>query len=157
MQEVSAPSASSSGPGRAPQRVLVLYEPGRAGDAAVDVARALAEEHLANLTIASVVPQAVSGARCGGSAVDYNRAVRESVAKELDQARRRLGMLAGRAAFKLLIEGADPPLASWSAGLRFDLILLPARRRLLRARRHPAAAALRRTHAEVRIVGASAG
>jgi hypothetical protein len=137
-------------------RVMVLYETGRAGDAAVDSARELARATDAAVTLVGLVPQAEGGGpRCGGSAREYNQAVMEQVAAELHVAKRRLGALADDARVELLIEGTDPPLADWSAAHGFDTILLPARRRLLRHDKHPEAARLQRaTGADVRIIDA---
>jgi hypothetical protein len=60
-----------------------------------------------------------------------------------------------RAAFKLLVEDRDPLLADWIASGCFDVVLLPARRCLLRRAKHPAADQLRRsTRADVRVVDA---
>jgi hypothetical protein len=131
----------------------VLNEPGPATAAVLDVARQLVEQADAALTVVSVVPQAPSGPRCGGSALEYNSAVCQTVAEELERARAALGEAAAHATFKMLIEGVDPPLEVWSAAAGFDLILLPARRRPLRSLKHPHAARLsRQTGAEVRII-----
>jgi hypothetical protein len=135
-----------------------VHEPARASVAALELARRLIEQEHAALTVLSMVPQAPSGPRCGGSALEYNQALRESAEHELEQARVELGEQAAHASFELLIEGVDPPLSEWCAASGFDLILLPARRRPLRALKHPDAARLRRrTTAEVRIVGLSGG
>lgn len=135
--------------------VLVLFEPGRAGAAAVDLARELAERDHAGVTVLAVVPVAPSGSRCGNSATEYNSFVRDAVAQELEQAREQLAGFGGGATFELLAEGDDPPLHEWVAKAGVDLVLLPARRRPLRSLKHPAAVPLRRsTHAEVRIVDA---
>jgi nucleotide-binding universal stress UspA family protein len=139
-------------------RVLLLFEPGRAGAAAVELGRRLLYEDQADLTVVALAPQAQSGARCGNSPLDYNEAVRNQAAGELESARARLG---DRASFKLLVEGHDPSLQDYAAQAGFDVIVLPARRRPLRSSKHPAAAALRRlTAAEIRIVdsrGVAAG
>jgi nucleotide-binding universal stress UspA family protein len=136
------------------KRVLVLFEAGHAGIAAVERAHELAEHDKARLTVVSVVPQVPAGrcGRCGCSPLDYNAAVRDAVAEELGQARERLAELGDRASFELLLERTDPPLPDWSAAAGFDVILLPAHRRPLRSASHPAATALRRTGAEVWIV-----
>jgi hypothetical protein len=148
------PSIEHAASEAARTRVLVLFEPGRAGAAAVDLAREAGELGHAALTIASVVPQAPSGSRCGNSATEYNQIVLESVAQELDEARRRLGGVDAR--FELLIDG-DPPLHEYVAAGAFDVVLLPSRRRPLRSVKHPAAAELRRrTRADVRIVDPTA-
>jgi nucleotide-binding universal stress UspA family protein len=145
-----APATASAPRGR---RVLVLHEPGPAGTAALDLARELDLQERASLTVVAVAPTAPSGSRCGGSAVEYNTVIRETVADDLDRARERLGPASGRADYVLLVEDEDPSLEDWVAARDFDLILLPARRRLLRASGHPAAARLGRvTDAEVRVV-----
>jgi hypothetical protein len=134
-------------------RVVVLHEPGPSGAAALDLARQLDLEQGATVTVVAVVPSAPSGPCCGGSARDFNATVRDVVAGELDQARTRLGHAAGRTDYVLLVEGQDPPLQDWIAAHGYDLILLPARRRLLRTPGHPAAAQLRgRAGGEVRVV-----
>ena len=133
--------------------VAVLFEPGRAGAAAIALARELAERDGTIVTVLGVVPVAPSGSRCGNSATLYNVVVRDAVAQELDQAREQLAGSGDRATFELLTEGTDPPLDEWVAKAGVDLVLLPARRRPLRSAKHPAAAALRRSAAaEVQIV-----
>jgi nucleotide-binding universal stress UspA family protein len=135
------------------ERVLVLYEQSRAGAAAIDVARDLAELDKATVTVVGVAPQAPSGPRCGNSALDYNEAVAESVVHDLERARERLGEWAAHAHFRLLIEGAEPSFAQFASKGAFDLVLLPARRRLLRAAHHPEASRLKQiAGAEIRIV-----
>jgi nucleotide-binding universal stress UspA family protein len=135
------------------ERVLVLYEQGRGGAAAIDVARELAELENAVLTVVGVAPQAPSGPRCGNSAVHYNEAVADSVARDLNRARERLGAAAGRASFVLLVEGADQTLEQFARSGGFDLVLLPGHRRPLRGRGHPQAARIARVaHTEIRIV-----
>jgi hypothetical protein len=84
--------------------------------------------------------------------MDYNAAVRDAAADELEQARQQLREIGDRAAFKLLTQSTDPPLHEYVAAAGFELILLPARHRPLRSTKHPAAAALRRTGADVRVV-----
>jgi nucleotide-binding universal stress UspA family protein len=126
--------------------------------AALDVARELDLNEKATLTVVGVAPTAPSGSRCGGSALGFNAVVREAVTEELDMARQRLGHAAGRTDYVLLVEGEDPPLEEWIAARGFDLILLPARRRLLRTPGHPAAARLRNVPgAEVRVVPRPSG
>jgi len=137
-----------------PRKVLVLYEHSRAGAAAIDFARGIAEDEGAALTIVAIAPQAPSGPRCGNSALEYNEVVAESVAHDLEQARQRLGPAAAAgAAFVLLVEGADQTLEQFVRSGGFELVLLPGRRRPFRAPRHPEAARLRLTAgAEIRIV-----
>ena len=146
---------------RSPDRVLVLCEHGRAGAAAIDFARELARHDHVTVTVVGVAPQAPSGSRCGNSATEFNDAVADSVVQDLEQAREQLGPAADRASFRLLVEGAPPSLAQFAAEGRFDLVLLPAHRRPLRAAYHPQAKRLGQLPgADIRIVdrrGAGAG
>jgi nucleotide-binding universal stress UspA family protein len=138
------------------ERILVLCEHGRSGAAAIDLARRVAELGKAMLTVVAVAPQAPSGPRCGNSAIEYNQAVAESVARDLDWARERLAGAAECAEFLLLIDGADQTLEQLARSGGFDLVLLPARRRPLRAAGHPEASRLGRIGgAEIRIVAAA--
>jgi hypothetical protein len=133
------------------KRVLVVFEPGRSGTAALELARELVEGQGATLTVVGVAPQGVSGTRCGNSALDYNLAVRDSVAGDLGHARAWLGEFGVRASYELLIDGVSPSLDEFAAAGRFDLVLLPARRRPMRG--HPATQRLRRaTAAEIQVI-----
>jgi nucleotide-binding universal stress UspA family protein len=133
--------------------VLVLYEHSRAGIAAIELARELAEREHSNLTVVGVAPRAPSGPRCGNSAVEYNEAVADSVARDLDEAKERLGRVAERAAFVLLVDGADQTLEQLARSGGFGLVLLPAHRRPFRKPGHPAASELSGVAgAEIRIV-----
>jgi hypothetical protein len=137
------------------KRVAVLYEPGRAGLAALDLAGRLAADESSVLTVVSVAPQDTRICCGAGSAIDYNQAVREAVGAELQRARELLGDAGDRASFKLLVQDTDPPLAAWIDATGFDIVLLPARRRPLRSAKHPAADQLvRLTSAEIRVVDA---
>ena len=134
------------------KRVPVVFEPARGGAAALELGRELAECHGAALTVVSIAPQGMSGARCGNSALDYNLAVQDSVARDLDHVRAWFEEVGVRASYELLLDGASPSLDDLAAE-GFDLVLLPARRRLMRAPGHPAAAGLRRaTSADVQVV-----
>jgi hypothetical protein len=135
--------------------VVVLYEPGRNGAAALDEARRLAVDDGFDLTVVSVAPQDTRIC-CGAiSAMDYNQAVCDAVDTELREARELLGPVGNRASFRLLVEHTDPPLAAWITARDCDVVLLPARRRPLRRVKHPAAGQLRRsTRAEVHVVEA---
>ena len=131
-----------------------MCEHGRAGDAAIDLARDLVSTGDAMLTVVAVAPQAPSGTRCGNSATDYNEIVAASVARDLRQARARLGRLANRTTFVLLLEGVDETLEQFARSGGFARVVLPARHRpLRRAPYHPDASGLRLTAgAEIRIV-----
>jgi hypothetical protein len=135
------------------KRVLVVFEPGRSGAATLELARELVERQGAALTVVSVAPQGISGARCGNSARDYNLAIQDSVAGDLAHARAWLGEFGVRASFELLIDRVPPSLDEFAAAGRFDLVLLPGRRRPMRARGHPAEARLRRaTSADIQVI-----
>lgn len=141
------------------ERVLVLFESGRGGGSALAVGRELALEHAARLTVVCVAPQAASGARCGNSALDFNRAIADDAARDLDLACERLASAGVGATYKLLVEGKDPTLPEFASEREFDLVLLPARRRLLGGHRHPEAARVSRAcGVAVRVVrGVAAG
>jgi nucleotide-binding universal stress UspA family protein len=135
------------------KRVLVVFEPGRGGAAVLGLARELADREGATLTVVSVAPQGVSGARCGNSALDYNLALQDSVVEDLDHARAWLAEFGVRASYELLIERTWPSLDEFATAGRFDLVLLPARRRPLRPAGHTAAERLRlATGAEIQVV-----
>jgi nucleotide-binding universal stress UspA family protein len=137
------------------ERVLVVFEPGRAGAATIDTARELIGEGR-QLTVVCVAPQAPSGPRCGNSALDYNDALIDATRADLHAARELLGDAGHAAAFELLLEGVDPPVHELAARGRFDLVLLPARRRPLRSCKHPAATPIRAGGIEVRVVDPAA-
>jgi nucleotide-binding universal stress UspA family protein len=138
---------------RSAERVLVLCEHSRAGEAAIDLAGELAELEDAAVTVVGVAPRAPSGARCGNSAIEYNEAVADSVTQDLERARARLAGAAARSTFVLLVDGADQTLEQFAISGGFDLVLLPARRRPLRGAYHPEAHRLQHlAGAEIRIV-----
>ncbi len=131
-------------------RVLVLFEPGRSGVAALDQARELVEHQHAELTVVSIAPRARSGP-CTGPALAYNDAVADSVVGDLERARAHLGAV--DASYRLLTEGEEPSLGDFAAC--FDLVLLPGRRRPFRPATHPQAARLSACAcAEVRVIDA---
>jgi hypothetical protein len=134
-------------------RVVVLYEHGRSGAAALDAARRLLVNDGPALRVAAVAPQD-RAMWCGAaSAVDFNSAVQAAVSDELDEARELIRPWAVLAVFKLLVEGQDPPLPTWISDRGFDVVLLPARGATVRRPRHPAAAELRgKTAADVRVI-----
>ena len=135
------------------KRVLVVFESARSGAATLELARELVQQQGAALTVLSVAPQGTSGPRCGNSPLDYNLAVQDAVAGDQDHARAWLEEFDIRASYELLIDGVSPSLDEFAAAGRFDLVLLPARRRPMRAPGHPAAARLRRTTgAEIQVV-----
>jgi hypothetical protein len=136
-------------------RIAAVVEPGRRGAAALAQAAALAATSASELTAVAIAPRVATVCRsCGGvSARAYNCAARDEVADELEQAIANLGPIARNIRSELLVEGTDPPLEKWIAHGQFDLVLLPARRRVPRLRSHPSARLLRRlTEADVRVV-----
>jgi hypothetical protein len=135
------------------KRVLLLFEPGRGGGAALERAEELVLTDRVALTVVCVAPQAPSGSRCGNSALEFNDVVIESVAGDLQRARAQLEELGITADYELLIENA-PPLERFAAEGGYELVLLPARRRPLRAAGHPAAGRLSRLDGvDVQVVG----
>ena len=138
-------------------RVLVLYEPGASGSRTLDQARELIQAHDGQLTVVTVAPRDTRVRGTGVSARDYNDAVRDSAQRELDEARELLGPLAEPIVFEVVAEGGNSSLAAWAADGAFDIILLPARRRLFSRGGHPLATALREsTEADVRVVARDA-
>lgn len=132
-------------------RVLVVFEGGRGGAAALREAAELAAAG-AELAVVTLAPQATPFKCCGGGGPGpYNCAVRDEADAELRQARSLLGSLAGRTTFATLVGTPAPPLAEWSAKQAFDLILLPAHR-LARGGGRLARELRRETPAEVRLV-----
>ena len=146
--DAAAADLASGGP-----RVLVVYEAGPLGSRTLDRARELVQGQDGHLTVATVAPRDTRVRGTGVSARDFNDAVRDSAQRELDQARRLLGPLAERIVFEVVVEGGNASVAAWAADGAFDIILLPAHRRLFSRAGHPLAGALREsTAADVRIV-----
>jgi|BarGraIncu00222A_1022003.scaffolds.fasta_scaffold18839_2 hypothetical protein len=139
-----------------PPRVLVLFEPGASGAAALHAGAELARDGDGDgeLTVVTLAPQDVSPHCCGPGPGEINCHVRELAAGELAQARNLLGDAS--ATYRVLVGDRDPPLTAWAAGLGFGVIVLPSRRSGPAG--HRLARALRRvTGAEVRVVGGRAG
>ncbi len=138
---------------RAPARVLVLYEPGAGGAAALREAAALGGADTA-LTVVTLAPQSVQPHCCNrGPGVEVvNCVVRDEAERDLAQARAILGdAAAATATFRSLVGGQDPPLHAWAATRAFDVIVLPRRR--FSPVGHPFARRLRRASAgELRLV-----
>ncbi len=141
---------------RSGSRIAVVLEPGRSGAAALGQAAALAAMPDSELTVVAIAPQATGPRCCGPSPDAFNCAVRDEVANDLEKAAELIGSTSEAANFRLLVEGSDPPLETWVAQGGFDVVLLPARRRVLRPWGHPAERPLRRcADVDVHIVGAS--
>lgn len=137
---------------RPPRRVLVLYEHGRNGSAALSQAAELAAGTDATLAVVTLARQDPANRCCGPSRQAFNCAVREQAGLELHEARELLGPAADRAELKVLVGSPEPRLAAWAAEQDFDVVLLPRRR--LTPGGHPAARRLRRaTASDVRLVG----
>jgi hypothetical protein len=153
---VERPSSPEAGHGtrwgQNPRRVAVLFEPGRAGVAALEYAAGLLAEGETELTVLALAPQ-LPRPRCGGHSPEaYNCAVIEHASSELDEAAHQLSAVAG-ARFRVLIEHDDSALEVWIAENAVELVVLPARRRALGPPRHPAAQRIRRhAPAEVRVI-----
>src|ERR1700681_1557165 len=105
-----------------PGRVLVVFEPGRTGTAALREAAELAEAG-SELSVVTLAPQARPLRWCGGGGGGADHcAVRDEAQMELRQARGLLGSAARRATFTTLRGCPEPPLAAWVAEHAFDLI-----------------------------------
>lgn len=144
-------AAPGSDAHRTSARVLVVFEAGRGGAAALREAAELAAGG-AELSVVTLAPQATPLKCCGGGGPGpYNCAVRDQAEEELRQARSLLGSLGERATFTLLVGTPEPPLAEWSANRAFDVILVPARR-LARGGGRQARELRRASPAQVRLV-----
>ena len=73
------------------RRVVVVYEPGRTGAAALDLAARLVGDDGSGPTVVGVAPHDARICCGAGSAIDYNRAVYEAADAELRRARELLG------------------------------------------------------------------
>lgn len=134
----------------AKRHVLVVYERGRGGEAALAEGAGLVASSAAVLTVVTLAPQDTNPG-CTVYSDAYNAGVREQAGAELGEARRLLGAVGGQARYQRLVEGRDPPLEKWVAASAFDLVLLPARR-LPYGPRHGTARRLRRSgDCEVRV------
>lgn len=134
------------------QRTLVVIEPGRAGDAAVDEACAQARLTGSAVTLVAVAPL-VESVRCGPAPRDYNDAVIDAVRQDLKRASERLAAAGVEADCSVLVDGHDPCLEAFAAAGGFGLILLPPHRARWRHAGHPSARRLTGIgEAEVRLV-----
>jgi hypothetical protein len=147
MGEVRAAAAT---PDDATRNVLVLYEPGRCGAAALAEGAAVAASSAATLTVVTLAPQDTNPG-CTVYADAYNAGVRDQASAELAEAGRLLSALGTQARYERLVEGRDPPLEEWVARGGFDLVLLPAHRRPFVYRRRAARRLRRSRPCEVRI------
>jgi hypothetical protein len=135
----------------AKRQVLVIYQRGRGGAAALAEGARLVASSAAVLTVVTLAPQD-NNPGCTVYADAYNAGVRDQACAELGEARRLLGTVGENARYERLVEGRDPPLGKWVAARSFDLVLLPGRR-LPYGPRHATARRLRRSgDYEVRVV-----
>lgn len=148
----STATSAGSCPG---SRIAVLFESGANGVAALEEASELAERWEAELTVVVVAPQVSGGDRCGPSPTDYNAAVRDAAAAELQEAVDLLEPAGHPTSLALLVEGRDPPLPAWLTCHGFTTVLLPARRRILRAAHHPSSARVRHAGCRVHVITAA--
>ena len=133
----------------APRRVVVVFERGKAGNAALREAAELANAG-AELSVVTLAPQARAVRRAGGEG-PYNVAIRQEAQLELHEARDLLGSVTARATFNVLSGCPQPPLASWVAQHGFDLVVLP-RQRLTPGGNYFAKSLRKETSAEVLLV-----
>jgi hypothetical protein len=136
------------------RRVAVIFERGRNGTAALAAASESAVRSGAEITVVVLAPQAPASHGCVPSAAALNCAILDDATLELHEAADMLAAMPLDIRYKLLVDDADPPLQTYVAREHFDLVMLPARRRLLPgARRHPAVRKLRRVAGcDVRVV-----
>lgn len=147
--------ASAKLPGGAVARrahILVVFEPGRDGEAVLHAGAELAATKGAELSVVTLAPQAPPLRCCGPGPGLYNCAVREEASAELRQARAILGSTITPARFATLAGTPEPPLAAWVREHGFEVVLL-ARRRLARGGGRLARGLRRETAADVRVVG----
>lgn len=110
--------------------VLVLYQPTRAGQAALADAEALAAQRDVALRVLVVRPferEDVGCARCRQGAVIWNHELGEIVEEELEQARGLLG--ARRTAYESVRGGVVESVAQVAARDGAAVIVIPAQRR----------------------------
>jgi hypothetical protein len=132
-------------------RVLVVFEAGRSGAAALRVGVDLAEAGR-ELSVVTLAPQAKPLRCCGGGgAGPYNCAVRAQADEELNEARGLLGPTLKPAMLTVLVGHPDPPLVAWVGEHAFDIVVLPTRR-LTRRGGRLARQLKRATSAEIRLV-----
>lgn len=135
----------------APARVLVVFEYGRRGEAALRAGAELGDAG-SELSVVTLAPQARPLRCCGGGgAGPYNCAVRAEADMELRQARDLLGSAFKRAMFTVLVGYPEPPLTAWIGEHEFQIVFLPSRR-LARKGGHLARRLRRSTAAEIRLV-----
>jgi len=131
-----------TGPGRAdraplppcPERrsILLVYEPGRRGAAALAHAHREVRGATDRLTVVTLAPQQPY-VRCGPSGESVHAAVLDAARRDLAAVRRELGPLAAGASFRVLTGDADRALRQLVQRGGFDLVLAPGRGRRLSA------------------------
>ncbi len=151
-----ASDAGSVGRASARRRVLVVFEEGSGGRAALQAALELADGG-AELSVATLSWEAeqLSCCRCVGPTNAYNHAVREQARDELREARALLAAAGVRASFATLPGTPNPALSAFLSEHEFDLVVVP-RHRLARGGGRLARELRRMTASEIRTVGARA-
>jgi hypothetical protein len=118
------------------RRILVVYESGRRGAAAVEEVGRLAPEGDDALTVVALAPGQLS-MHCVPSAGSLDAAVVDAAERDLADARRRLGSLATGTEFRILSGDAERALSDLIQSGSFDLVLMPGGSRVFgRRRRH---------------------
>lgn len=109
------------------RRILVVYEPGRRGAAALKEVRRLAPGSADALTVVALAPrQPAMNCVYSGGALDA--AVVDAADRDLAHARRGLGPLAAGARFQILTGDAEHALRELAGEGGFDIVVAPRRR-----------------------------
>jgi hypothetical protein len=117
--------------------ILLVYQHGRRGAAALAEARRAVRADADRLTVVTLAA-AQPYVRCGPSGDAVDAAVVDAAGRELAEARRALGPLADHATFEILRGDADAALRRLVEREAFDVVLAPRRqRRLLGSARRP--------------------
>ncbi len=109
------------------RRILLVYEPGRRGAAALEEVRRLAPAGDGALTVVALAPRQPY-TRCGPGGEALDAAVVEAAGRDLAAARRGLGPLADAASFRILTGDAEHALRELVSRGGFDLVVAPGRR-----------------------------
>jgi len=112
----------------APARVLVLYERGRNGEAALAAAAEFVTgSAAARITVVTLAPQDADPGACVVYTEPFNAAVREQASLELSEARSMLAALEQAAAYESLGAQRDAVARRLALGSGWHLVLVPAR------------------------------
>ena len=132
--------------------VLVIYQRGRRGRAALAEGARLARNDGEELTVLALAPQDTDPAVCGVYTEAFNEGVRSVAQSELGEARRLLGEETPDATYAVLLAGRERALGSWVAAQRFRLVLLTGSGLVGLRRRRGARRLERAGGAEVRLL-----